>query len=132
MKLNKNKCQFCREPSKIDAITKLPVLQSLTELQTFLGMVNYLGKFIPNFAEVTAPLRTLLTKGVVFNSQKPQLNTVEKLKSLITSDLILKIFDPNLPLRLKIDVSSGVLEALLKQSHVSLKIPKWHPVRYVS
>ena len=73
LKLNKNKCQCYKnsivflgqiissggirvDPSKTDAITKMPVPKSLTELQRFLGMVNYLGKFIPNFAEVSAPL----------------------------------------------------------------------------
>ena len=72
LKLNKNKCQFFKnsivflgriissegirvDPSKPGAITKMSVLQSLTELQRFLGMVNYLGKFIPNLAEVTTP-----------------------------------------------------------------------------
>ena len=50
-----------------DAITKMLVPHSLTELQRFFGMVNYLGKFIPNLAEVTAPLRVLLKKDVVFN-----------------------------------------------------------------
>ena len=91
------------DPSKTDAITKIPVPQSLTELQRFLGMVNYLGKFIPNLAEVTAPLRALLKKDVAFNLQKPQLDAIEKLKTLITSAPILKIFDPNLTPRLKID-----------------------------
>ena len=61
LKLIKNKCQFCKnsivfiissegirvDSSKTGAITKLSVLQSLTELQRFLGMVNYLGKLIP-------------------------------------------------------------------------------------
>ena len=78
MKFNKNNCQFCKESivfvghiissegiwvdsSKAYAITKLSVLQSLTELQTFLGMVNYPGKFIPNLAEIIPPHQTLLT-----------------------------------------------------------------------
>ena len=73
LKFNKNKCQFHKnsivflghiissevirvDPSKTDAITKMFILQSLTELQRFFGMVNYLSKFIPNLAEVTAPL----------------------------------------------------------------------------
>ena len=37
----------------------------------FLGMITYLGKFIPNFAEVTSPLRTLLKKYVEFKLDKP-------------------------------------------------------------
>ena len=94
LKLNKNKCQFRKEAivflrhiissegirvntSKTDAITKMPVPQSLTELQSFPGMVNYLGKFISNFAEVTPALRVLLKKDVVFNLQKPKLDAIE-------------------------------------------------------
>ena len=86
-------------------------------------MVNYLGKFIPNLAEVTAPLRALLNKDIVFNLQKSQLDAIEKIKTLITSPPILKIFDLNLPTRLKIDPSSEGLGALLEQNHGSLENP---------
>ena len=108
----------------------MSVPQFLTELQRFLGMVNYLGKFIPNLAEVTSPLRALLKKDVAFNLQKPQLDAIEKLKILITSAPILKIFDPNLPTRLKIDASSKGVGALLEQNHGSLENPQWHPIGY--
>ena len=131
LRLNKNKCQFCKnsivflghiissegikvDPSKTNATTKMSVPQSLTELQRFLGMVNYLSKFIPNLAEVTAPLRVLLKKDVVFKLQKFQLDVIEKLKTLITSAPILKSFDSNLPTRLKTDASSEGLGALLE------------------
>jgi hypothetical protein len=36
------------DPRKIEAITKMPIPTSQVELQRFLGMVNYLGKFIPH------------------------------------------------------------------------------------
>ena len=149
LKLNKNKCKFRKksivfvghttysedvgvDPSKTDAITKLPVPQSLTELQRFLGMVNYLGKFIPNRAGITALLQALLKKSVVFNFQKPQLDATEKLNTLITLTHIPNIFDPNLPTRLRIDASSEGIEALLKQNHGSLENPQRHPVGHSS
>ena len=40
---------------------------------------------------------------IIFNLQKPQLDAMEKLKTLIMSALILKLFDPNFPTRLRID-----------------------------
>ena len=149
MKLNENKFQFCKESivfvrhiissegiwvdsSKIDAITNLSVLQSLSELQTFLGMVNCPGKHIPNLAEVTAPLQTILTKVVVFNLQKPQLNAIDKLKNLIASTFVLKMIDPNFSLRLKIDVESEGLEPLFQQNQGSLGSQKLHPIGYSS
>ena len=95
-------------------------------------MVNYLGKFIPNLAEVTAPLRAILKKDVAFNLQKSQLDAIGKLKTLITSAPILKIFDPDLPTRLKIDASSEGLGALLEQNRGSLENPQWHPIGYSS
>ena len=95
-------------------------------------MVNYLGKFITNLAEVTAPLRALLKKDVAFNLKKLQLDAIEKLNRLITSAPILKIFNPNLPTRLKIDASSEGVGALLEQNHGSLENPQWHPIGYSS
>ena len=73
LKLNKTKCQMRKQsivflvhlispegikidPSKTEAITKMLLPRSVNELQRFLGMVNYLGKFIPNLAEHTTPL----------------------------------------------------------------------------
>ena len=73
-----------------------------------------------------------MKKDVVFNLQKPQLDAIEKLKILITSAPILKIFDPNLPTRLKIDASSEGVGALLEQNHGSLENPQWHPIEYLS
>ena len=67
-------------------------------------MVNYLGKFIPNLAKHTTPLRNL-KKDVVFELQKPQLDAIENLKTLVTSAPYLKIFDSKLPTRLKANAS---------------------------
>ena len=95
LKLNKKKCQIGVEstvflghiissegikvdPAKIEAITKMPLPNSVNELQQFLGMITYLGKFIPNLAEVTSPLCTLLKKEVKFKLEKPQLRCYRK------------------------------------------------------
>ncbi len=44
------------DPTKIQAITEMPPPNEKNALQCFLGMANYLGKFIPNFSELAAPL----------------------------------------------------------------------------
>ena len=73
LKLNKTKCQIRKQsivflghiissegikidPSRTEAITKMPLPRSVNELQRFLGLVNYQGKFIPNLADHTTPL----------------------------------------------------------------------------
>ena len=105
------------DPSKTEAITKMPLPRSVNDLQRFLGMISYLGKFIPNLAEHATPLRNLLKKDVVFKLQKPQFDAIENLKTLVTSTPCLKIFDSNLPTRLKTDASSVRLGAFLEQNY---------------
>lgn len=43
------------DPAKTKAISEMPVPADVPALQRFLGMVNYLEKFIPNFSFLTAP-----------------------------------------------------------------------------
>ena len=105
LKLNKTKCQIRKQsivflghiissegikidPSKTEAITKMPLPRSVNDLQRFLGMINYLGKFIPNLAEHATPLRNLLKKDVVFKLQKPQFDAIENLKNLINTSIL--------------------------------------------
>ena len=51
-------------PDWIQAILDMPVPKDRDSLRWFLGMVNYLNKFIPNLADVSKPLRELLEKSV--------------------------------------------------------------------
>ena len=46
--------------------------ENKTELQRFLGMVTYMGKFIPKLFQETTPLGELLKKNVEFVIQNPQ------------------------------------------------------------
>ena len=46
--------------------------QNKAELETILGMVNYMSKFAPNLSEITSPLRKLLVKDVHFAWDQPQ------------------------------------------------------------
>ena len=65
-----------------------------SELQTFIGLVQYPGKFIPNLSEVTAPLRQLLGNDVIWHLEAEQQQSFEKLKRLITEAPVLGYYDP--------------------------------------
>ena len=133
LKLNKTKSQIRKQsivflghiisseclkivPSKTEANTKIPLPVSVNEPQRFLDMVNYLRKFIPNFAEHTTPFRNLFKEDVAFELQKPQLDTIENLKTSVTSAPCLKIFDSNFPTRLKTDSISVGLGTFVEQN----------------
>ena len=52
------------DPEKVQAVTDMPTPTNATELQRVLGMVTYLGRYIPNLSARTAPLRSLLGKDI--------------------------------------------------------------------
>ena len=45
-----------------NAITQAPMPKNVQELRSFLGLINYYGKFISNAATILAPLNDLLRK----------------------------------------------------------------------
>ena len=48
--------------AKVKAIQEAPALKNPTELKSFLGMLNFYGKFIPNLSSILEPLHSLLRK----------------------------------------------------------------------
>lgn len=104
--------------SKIEAVQNMNKPTNLKELQKFLGMINFLSKFIENVAEITAPLRSLLRKGSVWSWEDngPQDLAFKKLKQLITKTPVLKRFDPLLPVALATDASQYGIGGHISQS----------------
>ena len=50
------------DPGKIEVIFAMPELEDATALKRFLGMVNYLSKFMLHLSKMTEPLRRLEDK----------------------------------------------------------------------
>jgi len=50
------------DPKKVDAITKMPKPTDVKGVMRFLGMVQYLSKFLPKLSDVAEPLRRLTDK----------------------------------------------------------------------
>ncbi len=50
----------CALLHKIEAIVNAPQPRNVQELRSFLGLLNYYGKFIPNLASILSPLNHLL------------------------------------------------------------------------
>ena len=98
--LNKRKCVFkvkevtdighklTQEGIKPDAPTDKRAVERL------LGTVNYLGKFIPNLASVTEPIRVLLRKDIEFQWSHEQDKAFQEIKSVLTENggPVLKFF----------------------------------------
>ena len=54
------------DPSKTQAVTNMERPKNITELRRFMGMVNQLGKFSSKLAELSQPLRALLSPRAVW------------------------------------------------------------------
>ena len=47
-------------PAKVQAVVDAPHPKNVNELRSFLGLINYYGKFIPHLATILHPLNDLL------------------------------------------------------------------------
>ena len=81
---------------KTGAISKLSAPENLTELCSFLGLVNQLGIFIPDLAHVMQELRALLKKNVAYVWLKEHQDRFEKTKELLLENLLIRPFNSDL------------------------------------
>ena len=108
------------DPAKIQGMLDLPPPEDTTQLQSVLGMVNFMQPFMLHLSHYTAPLRAMLQKNAIFNWTPSTSIAFQKLKSLLvkTTENRLKYFDRNLPVTLEADASSeGLGVVLLQQGH---------------
>lgn len=130
--LNQNKCVFkvteimflghtlsstgirpAEEKTNVLKSFRTPV--NAEELRSFLGMVTYVGRFLPDLATATAPLRDLIRKDVPFEWSVQHDAAFGKIKLLISEIGNLHYFDNNLRTRLIADASPVALGAVLLQ-----------------
>ena len=71
------------DPKKVQGITEMTAPTDKQQLQSFLGMVNYMGTFIPNLSHHTEPLRAMLKKDNVFHWEDQQTRSFQQVKTLI-------------------------------------------------
>ena len=90
---------------------------SRQELQTFLGLANYMGPFIPNLSTLTAPLRELLKESHQFAWSLAHQEAYNKIKDSISSEVTLTYVDPKKEITLQVDASLIGLGAVLLQDN---------------
>ncbi|UYV78064.1 K02A2.6-like [Cordylochernes scorpioides] len=110
--LNKEKCP---DEKKIRAINEKPSPQNVTELKRFLGMINYLSRFIPSLAERAHPLYSLLSQKNDSFWGDNQVKAFETLKKALSSFPTLAMYNPSYKTFITTDASSFGLGAYLSQ-----------------
>ena len=67
-----NKDGIKPDPAKTRTIHEYPMPKDVTQVRTFLGMLNFFRKYIHKYAEMTLPFTNLTKKGVPFDTSTPE------------------------------------------------------------
>ena len=133
LRLNKDKCVFMATETtylgyridekglhpikeKVRAIVEAPAPTNVSELRSYLGLLNYYGRFLPNLSSVLAPTHELIQKNINFKWGKSQQDAFEKPKQLLDNLGLLVYFDARKEIILSCDASQKGIGAVI--SHV--------------
>ena len=112
--------------TKLDAISRLPVPSTPTEVKTFLGATGWYRKFIRNYATTATPLTKLTHAGVAFNWTHECQTAFETLKLQLMKSPLLSHIRPVGTLILTTDASTvGLGAELAQETHEGT-----HPVAF--
>ena len=103
-------------PSKVDAIVNAPEPRNVQELRSFLGLLNYYGKFLPNLSSTVHPLNELLQQSKRWKWSTECSQAFQQAKQTLSSANIVTHYDPFLPLTLAGDASAYGIGAVI--SHI--------------
>ena len=119
------------------ALRALPPPSTVSDLQRWLGAVNYYSAFIPHYADITAPLSDLL-KGHPDRSRKKSMTKLlwssqhqaafEQIRQALAAPPLLRLFDPALPCIVSADASRVAIGGVLEQEEHGVR----RPVAYYS
>ncbi|CAI5638743.1 unnamed protein product [Oreochromis niloticus] len=145
LKLNRAKCQFGvgditflgdkltaegiePDKEKLRAILEMPCPEDKKGVLRILGMVNFIGIFIPSLAAKTVYLRQLLHNSCEFRWNTELENEWQQLKKTLTTEPVLAYFDPKRKTKVSTDASKAGIGAVLLQAYGD----HWRPVAYAS
>ncbi|XP_030414179.1 uncharacterized protein LOC115649372 [Gopherus evgoodei] len=122
IRVRKDKCEFLQPsveylghiidamglhdvPGKVKATEETPTPQNISQLCSFLGLLNYYGKFISQLATLLKPLHGLLGQNEAWKWTEAYDVAFNKTKGVLLNSGILMHFDPLLPLQLACNAS---------------------------
>ena len=92
--------QIALHPRNVEAVKNLPEPRTVTEVRRFIGLDGYYRKFIKDFSSVALLFTDLTKNNIPFASTNIHKSAFDKLKSAITSEPVLTIFDNTKPCNL--------------------------------
>ena len=132
LKVHLDKCQFLQQSveylghtidasglhpttAKIKAVVDAPTPKNLSELKSYLGLLNYYGRFLPNLSSLIQPLNQLQSKDQKWEWSTACQQAFESSKQALVSSSALTHYDATKPLQLACDASPFGVGAVLSQ-----------------
>lgn len=105
------------QESKVEAILRIPVPTTKKKLRSFLGLISFYRKFLPQAASLTANLSNLLRKDFKepLHFDEETLASFGKLKTMLAEKPVLKLPDIKSTFILRTDASNVGVGAILLQ-----------------
>lgn len=100
---------------KVESVKQFRPPRNADELRSFLGLVNYVGRFIPDLATITYDLRILMRREEKFVWGGKQQIAFDELKSRLSSETVLGYFNVANRTQIIADASPVGLGAILIQ-----------------
>ena len=114
------------DPDKLKAIAEFPIPSCLTELRSFMGLINQLGDFTTEVSTTADPLRELLKTKNEFRWAETHTITFQATKKALVTAPTIAHYDPSKPTALHTNASRRkCLGYALLQKHAD----KWRLVQ---
>jgi hypothetical protein len=114
--------------ARIQAIVNFDRPNDVKSVKRFLGLIGYYRQYIPNCADICAPISRLLKKDQPFHWSEEAQNAFLLVKSLLVNQPILKPADSGKQFFVVVDASGLAYGGALMQEYSGLL----HPVAYFS
>ena len=113
---------------KVEAIKKIEIPTNISQVQSFLGLVNYYRWHLKNLAEVALPLTELTKDKNTWTWGQQEQKAFEEIKHMITSAPVLSVADTTKPFIISCDASQHSLGGVLAQEFNGME----HPIAFIS
>ena len=118
------------DPVKVARVHDWPIPENWTDMQAFIGFVNFYHHFIQDFSTIARPLFNITHSNKAWNWDTKEQEAFECLKMVVTTAPVLVSPQDSEPFRIEADSSDFASGAILSQ-----QLPreeKWHPVAFYS
>ena len=71
------------DPERIKEIEQIPLPHNKKGMQSFMGTINFVRRFVPNFAQIVKPLQQIVKQSVQFKWTDLEKGAINKIKTSI-------------------------------------------------